>query len=319
MLLWDTHWQGSVFALNLFKCVAAAVLFAVAAVYSAGGLHALLATLSHDSLVALCTSSLVGVVIGDSTWLLAMKILGTRRVLLMDSMKPFLASAAGGWFFSEAMSLTSMLAMCCTVVGVLVVSLEQEDCQAGREMGRSRYLWGCFLAAFTTLCDVAGATLTKGFGPTLGPWTVGCVRFGFAASCLGCTAAASRIVSMTPHGLRLTPAEGEEDAKAADASLPTIRSGDEKAQWHEMPEHSPKTWRRIVAGTIFVTFLCPALSYTALFKIPFSLWLTLDSLGPVFAIPLAWLVRRERASPRAMLGSVLAVAGVVIFCSSVAL
>jgi hypothetical protein len=87
--------------------------------------------------------------------------------------------------------------------------------------------------------------------------------------------------------------------------------------WYLMPNRtqmSPSLWLRVSVGVLFVTFLCPMLSNYALFKIDLGLCLTLTSLGPIYAIPLLWLIKGDVISLRAMLGSSLAVAGVAIMC-----
>jgi EamA-like transporter family len=87
--------------------------------------------------------------------------------------------------------------------------------------------------------------------------------------------------------------------------------------WYLMPNRtqmSPSLWLRVSVGVLFVTFLCPMLSNYALFQIDLGLCLTLTSLGPIYAIPLLWLIKGDVISLRAMLGSLLAVAGVAIMC-----
>merc|ERR1712094_156449 len=59
------------------------------------------------------------------------------------------------------------------------------------------------------------------------------------------------------------------------------------------------------------TFLCPALGNFALFLISLPAWATLGALGPMYALPLGWLLRREPVTRWAVLGAALAVAGVV--------
>ena len=73
-------------------------------------------------------------------------------------------------------------------------------------------------------------------------------------------------------------------------------------------------WARVVCGILFLTFLCPAISNFALLRLALGLSLTLGSLGPIYALPLVWLMKGERVTVRAVLGSALAVAGVAILC-----
>ena len=43
----------------------------------------------------LCFSSLIGIVIGDWFWLKALKLIGARKVIIIDSIKPFLGAILG--------------------------------------------------------------------------------------------------------------------------------------------------------------------------------------------------------------------------------
>jgi len=195
--------------------------------------------------------------------------------------------------------------MALAVVGVLIVSLEREagtttgNVKSGRKVER---LQGYALALITVALDVSGSVLTKRFGSGLGPWAIGGIRFGFAAVCMGVTTAACRVLA----SLR-TPSVKEREASGG--SLPC-------APWYEMPTQSSRSWGRVTAGVFFVTFLSPAMSNRALFAVPLSLCLTLGSLSPIFCIPLVWLMKRERVSGRSIMGSVLAVLGVVAFCNT---
>jgi len=310
LILWDKHWRGSIFALNLLKAALATPLFLLVAALSCGGLADLLSALSPQAVAALCASSLVGIVIGDTVWLMSIKLLGARRVLLVDSLKPFVAAAAGGAVFGERATLAGVASMACAVLGVLIVSLEREtDENVGSKEPDERLL-GYLLAVITVILDVFGTVLTKRFGEGLGPWLIGGFRFGFAAACLGCVFLAYRIKALAwPRPAAALRPRSLVEADYALGETP----------WHAMPAMSSQSWIRVAAGVIFVTFLSPAGSNYALFAIPLSLCLTLGSLSPVFAIPLVWLLKRERVSARATAGSLVAVLGVIAFCNTVPL
>ncbi len=56
------------------------------------------------------------------------------------------------------------------------------------------------------------------------------------------------------------------------------------------------------------------MSNYALFLLPLSLSLTLNSLGPVYSIPLVYVMLGERSGLQAMIGAVLAVGGIALLC-----
>ena len=72
-----------------------------------------------------------------------------------------------------------------------------------------------------------------------------------------------------------------------------------------------RDWAWVILGVALTTFLCPALGNYALFLISLPAWATLGALGPMYALPLGWLLKREPVTKRAVFGAALAVAGVV--------
>ena len=81
--------------------------------------------------------------------------------------------------------------------------------------------------------------------------------------------------------------------------------------WARLPSMPAKDWGWVVLGVLLTTFLCPAVGNFALFLISLPTWATLGALGPMYALPLGWLLRREPVTRWAVLGAALAVAGVV--------
>lgn len=76
----------------------------------------------------LVLSSLLGIIIGDLAELEALRLVGARRVLLIDTIKPFMASFLGMFFLGERLTIFAFLGMVLTAFGVyivLMVSLEQ--------------------------------------------------------------------------------------------------------------------------------------------------------------------------------------------------
>jgi len=325
VILWDTHWKGSAFSLNLFKCLVGTFFF-VAMASATANIGSGLGALTLRSILALCASSFVGVVVGDFTWLVSLQILGARRVILVDALRPFIAAAAGGLFLRETFSALDAFTMLCTVIGTLVVAIEREsDTEAVEATSRRLVIRGYALAILTVLLDVWGMLLLRQFGGGLGPWLIGGLRFGAAAACMGTIAAVCYVAtsaSSRPWRQRLAtqqpPSAGSsillgEDEKRMVAAA-EVHRGHRHQSWWKMPSQSGRAWTRVAAGAFFVTFLSPALSTYALFAMPLSLCLTLMSLSPVLALPLVVIMKRERISVRTILGSAMAVAGAAVFC-----
>ena len=63
---------------------------------------------------------------------------------------------------------------------------------------------------------------------------------------------------------------------------------------------------------LFEMILSRALTNYAMFQIPLALLLTLESIGPLYSLPLALLMHKECPSFRASIGAVFAVTGIAL-------
>lgn len=64
-------------------------------------------------------------VIGDFLWLEGLRLLGARRVIVVDTIKPFLAALIGWAILGEELRIPAFFGMAITVTGVVIVSLEK--------------------------------------------------------------------------------------------------------------------------------------------------------------------------------------------------
>ena len=125
------HWKGSAFCLNLFKCAVASCMFVLVS-------WALLATRSSDAeprdttnverdVGFILLSSVLGIVIGDNTWLQALLLLGPGRVIVVDALKPGLAALFGYLFLKEPITLAMVCGILLSTVGVYLVCANSGD------------------------------------------------------------------------------------------------------------------------------------------------------------------------------------------------
>ena len=135
LFLWGKVWTGDAYALNLVKCSVGSLGFVLVGALARG--DGWLAALTPDALRWLVASALVGVVVGDNLWLRALRVLGARRVILVDVLKPFVAAALARVELGEGVSPGIVVGMAVTMGGVLAVALEREnaDGRRGREKG----------------------------------------------------------------------------------------------------------------------------------------------------------------------------------------
>jgi drug/metabolite transporter (DMT)-like permease len=123
LFIWSKVWTGDAFALNLVKCSVGTMGFVVAGVASRSG--AWLSNASAEVTAWLVLSAFIGIVLGDNLWLYSLRVLGARRVILIDILKPFIALGMAKAALGEGVSVAVALGMCVTLGGVLTVSLEE--------------------------------------------------------------------------------------------------------------------------------------------------------------------------------------------------
>lgn len=346
--LWDLRWTGAgghPYMLNVFKGTTMSSIFAVwTAAASAAGLGG---CWSAEAVGWLILSSLIGIVIGDTLWLVALKFLGARDMILIDSLKPFMLALFAWRMLDEAILWPWWPGCLITTAAVGWVSLERSQQQApskrqppavpppqqqraqpavemlevvlnadasagasaaaastspaaasgGPAAPRRRKWPGIACAALNVLLDQLGAVITKKYASELYTWEINLVRFGFAAAFL-----------LLPIGLRAVTTRLSAACGARLAALDK-RVG----RWHELPALGSRwAWAVVLFGCLSTTLACPIMTTWALFRIDASAYGVLTSTGPIYALPVCWLLKRERASPRAILGAVLAVLGIVV-------
>lgn len=128
LYIWEKHWKrGSPFALNLFKCCLASCGFLVASYAARSEAFFPTEIFTIKATGFLFLSSAIGILIGDWAWLEAQQKIGTLRVVLVDTTKPFLAALLGWFLIDEQLRWEAFGGMALTVGGVLLVSLEKES------------------------------------------------------------------------------------------------------------------------------------------------------------------------------------------------
>jgi drug/metabolite transporter (DMT)-like permease len=143
-------------------------------------------------------------------------------------------------------------------------------------------------------------------------WEINLIRFGFSAACM-------LVLSLIMHvrQFALLQKNKKKNAESEESSTPDEEDNNKKDNaetWFSLPLHSMTrmAWIKVSMGVALVTFLTPALSNYALFQIALALALTLGSVGPLYALPLTWLLQHDKPTLRACLGGMLAVSGIVV-------
>lgn len=127
LIVWQDHWKGSAFALNLYKSCLASIAFLVTVLIAAKVGQRSSEVFTTKAVGYLVLSSTLGILIGDLTWLQALQLIGARRVILVDALTPFIAALFGFAFLGERIRPAAFGGIALTVAGVLLVSLESND------------------------------------------------------------------------------------------------------------------------------------------------------------------------------------------------
>ena len=90
----------------------------------------------------LVVSAFIGITIGDNCWLIALRLIGARRVIMVDAIKPF-ASALLAWpVFGEETSYLTIIGMTVCTVGIVCVLWRSQSEDDGSSGGAARQLGG---------------------------------------------------------------------------------------------------------------------------------------------------------------------------------
>ena len=227
-----------------------------------------------QSLALLVLSGGLGISLGDSFYLSALRRLGTRRALTLESLAP-VAAASGGWFaMGEQLSLQGWAGALMVTFSVVLVARQQPP-EATRPLDRSRavQLQGLLLGLLAVVCGVAGAAVSR------------TVLINSELTAL--QSAACRLLG----GLLLL--------------LPWLRF----AAKFPLPRPRTVRWPRVLAATLLGTVLGILLQQVALQRLPLGIGITVLSTAPVMALLVA-RCEGDQLQPSVILASALAVTGV---------
>ncbi len=287
LFVWADAWTYSPLALNAFKCGLGSSLFGVVV------LIFYRRPMPGRAVLWLAFSSLLGIVIADTLWLAALQILGARRMIAIDALKPFVAAFMGYFLLGDAVPWLGYVGVVVCALGVYLLNVEsaakeeddedavEADDVAVEEATEPPYLRGYAYATVNVVLDVYAATITVAERGPLSSAEVNLLRFGLAAILL-------MLVWVLREGRR------KSDAK------PMAR----------------RDWMRVALGVVFVTFLTPLITVWTMFVLPLAVAVTLWSLTPLWALPVS-VYFGQKVSGRAGAGALLATGGVVMLAVAV--
>jgi drug/metabolite transporter (DMT)-like permease len=279
-------------AMNLGKCVAAMALFAVTAcALGALGGH-VLPIVSPRAAGWLIASGVVGLALGDGAYFQAIVTIGVRRALLLLSTAPVFAAIGGALWLGERLGAREWSAILAVMLGVAVV-VEERD---------------------------ADPVLVNDLAPAASPFVVARapqrltttgVLFGLAA---GLGQAAGSLMSRTAMAEHVT---------ALDAALVRLPAGvvgililaalSRRLVGYTRVLRRPGVMGAVAGSAAIGTYLGIWLSQFAIGHAESTaVASTLLATSPIFALPLGKWLNADRISPRAIGGTVVACAGLIL-------
>ena len=109
---------------------------------------------SGSGLIWLLFSGAVGIALGDTFYLLALRRLGTRRTLTVESIGPVLASIGSVVLMGEVLAPAAWIGACCVTAAVVLVA------KRGSSVGAADP-FGLICSCFAVLCGLTGAFLAR--------------------------------------------------------------------------------------------------------------------------------------------------------------
>jgi drug/metabolite transporter (DMT)-like permease len=258
--------------LNIDRLILAS-LFLLITVLSFNLIH----SLSFTQVTALAVSGIIGLVIGDSFLFASYNHIGARLSMLIMALAPGMSAVLAYFTLGETLSAWGITGMLVTLAGIAIVVLERKEIpSSGYKISKTGYFYG-FMGA---LGQAAGLLIAK-FAFEEGPIN------GFAATFI-------RIISATililPVSLMFRRYKNPIKVYSADR----------------------KALSSTLAGTILGPFLGITASLIAVANTKVGIASTLMSLMPVIMLPMLKYIYKEKLGLRAVIGAVVAVAGIAI-------
>ncbi len=222
-------------------------------------------------------SAIVGLVLGDAMLFQAFVLIGARLSMLLMTLVPVIGTLLAWVFLGETLIPLEITAIIATVSSVAWVVSEQTNSSSVGGDPKSY--------AIGLLCGIGGAS-----GQALG---LILSKRGMAGNFSALSASLMRLTIASLVIWLWALIQGQ-----LDPTIEGLRMG--RTRW------------AIVGGTLVGPFMGMTLSLAAVQLAPVGIASTLMSLSPVILLPLSHWLFKERITPRAILGTVVAIMGVAI-------
>ena len=273
------------FRVNCIRLLFAVTIYVVILYVTTGRLFPL--HLNAAQVFWLALSGFFGLVIGDGCGFKALVMIGPRLTMLLHATAPIMATIIAWFFLGEQLNLIDLLGIALTVFGVSWVVLERRFKGSNQFNLESSHpdsgtlMKGVFLGLGAAFGQASGLVLSK-YGMLYAGGTVEPMPASFIRML------SSFVLIWLFAGIR---GEFRGNIRAMKNVKAMLFAG---------------------GGAFFGPFLGVWMSLVAVTYIAAGIAATLNSLTPIFIIPVVMLYFKEKVSLRAFLGAVVAVLGVAL-------
>jgi drug/metabolite transporter (DMT)-like permease len=235
-------------------------------------------TMSVTQVASLSVSGVIGLALGDTFLFKAYEQVGARITMLFMSLAPAIAAGLAFWLLGEGISITGVLGMLITLLGISIVVFEPGLNESPG--GRSLTTAGIVYALFAAFGQGAGLVVAK---------------MAFRESALnGFVATAVRILA------------------SLIVLLPFALMTKRYSHPYRTFSRDRKAFLLTVIGSVFGPFLGITSSLIAIEHTSVGIAATIMATVPILMLPLVRIIYKERLTWRAITGAFIAVAGVAV-------
>ncbi len=273
------------FRVNKIRLVFAVIIYATVLLATTGSLF--YEEINQQQVFWLGLSGFVGLVFGDGCGFKALVMIGPRLTTLLYATTPIMTTIIAWFFLGEKLSIVDSIAIFLTVAGIIWVVTERSyTSTVSKAVSDNHPDHGSL---------VRGVIL--GIGAALGQ------AVGLVLAKKGMTYAGGEVPPMEASFIRMLVAVGG-------IWIIAIFRGEAITTLRSMKQSKAMIYT--AGGTIVGPFLGVWMSLVAIKMIPTGIASTLNSMTPVMILPLVIWYYREKVSPRALFGAVVAVIGVTL-------
>ena len=264
-------------AMTLAKAVVSVIFLGIALLFLG------FSSLTPHDLGMLVASGLVGIAVGDALFFAALQHLGPQTLVVLMMVGQVVTALLALVFLGERPSPKAWTGIACVIVGVAIVLWA--NLSGERQRSRAR-------------------------GIVLGLLSVACMSVSviFAKQGLDSGAAVGETMQQTMQGTCVRMLAG-----ALGIALVGLLTGRLRAWFAE--GRNARLAGPFLFAVCVVTFGGFWLSLLAIRHVDVTIANTLNSLEPVFVLPLAAILLKEKITPLQIVGTLTALAGVIVLCN----